>query len=262
MLNNKYQILVLSDLKKTTNCTLQTTVELAKMIQGNIEFFHVQKPTDVISSESQLSAVRNINQEYIKTDKKIKNLLEPISKNHDFNVSYRYAFGNVKDEIEGHITKMQPDVIVLGRRKGKAISFIGDNITEFILKKFSGAIIIASEENAFESNSNLSLGILNDIEDSLNINFAQNLIAKTETPLKSFRIGNKRANQSMSDLIKDKKIVEYIFEDNSNAINTISDYVSKNNVNLLCIDRGTGNSKKESYAKTAISRMNVSLLVT
>ena len=105
------------------------------MINGEVELFHVKSATEIVESESQLSAVRNINEQYIVADKKIKGLLEPISKDYHLKVKYKYAFGNVKDEIEKYINKVKPDIIVLGKRKSKALSFIGDNITDFVLKK-------------------------------------------------------------------------------------------------------------------------------
>ena len=50
------------------------------MIDGDIKFFHVKKPSDVVERESQLSAMRTINQEQIITGKKIQEALDPISK--------------------------------------------------------------------------------------------------------------------------------------------------------------------------------------
>jgi len=72
---NNYKILVLSDLKSTSNTTLKSTISLAKMIGGDIEFFHAKKPTDVVKNENQLSAMRAINANYNETDKKIRDLV-------------------------------------------------------------------------------------------------------------------------------------------------------------------------------------------
>ena len=75
MKNNKYKILVLSDLKKSTSATLKTAVSLAKMIDGEIEFFHVKKPIDIVEKENQLSAIRTINENHTLIRKKIEKLL-------------------------------------------------------------------------------------------------------------------------------------------------------------------------------------------
>ena len=133
MRNNKYKILVLSDLKKSPSTILKSTVSLAKMIDGDINFFHVKKPSDVVERESQLSAMRTINQEQIITGKKIQEALAPISNDYNVNINSTFAFGNVKNEIEEHIKVTNPDVIVLGKRKAKGLRFLGDNITDFVL---------------------------------------------------------------------------------------------------------------------------------
>ena len=77
MKNNKYKILVLSDLNKSADFRLKSTVSLAKMIDGDITLFHVKKPTDIVDRESQLSAMRSINKEHIVTNKKIESLVRP-----------------------------------------------------------------------------------------------------------------------------------------------------------------------------------------
>lgn len=259
-MENRYKILVLSDLQRNAITTLNNSVELAKIINGDIEFFHVKKPTDVVERESQLSAIRTINEKYIKTDNQIKCLLAPISNNEELNVNYKYAFGNVKEEIINRINEVKPDVIVIGKRKAKALRLLGDNFTDFVLKKYQGAIMIVSDKNAIESNKGISLGFLNNIEDSLKINLAKRLIEKTKTPLKSFCIGEQPGEKNL-ELLNNLKTVAYVFEDNTNAIKTISDYVIKNKINLLCLSRDCQYSLKGGLNK-AIDKVGVSILVT
>ena len=64
MEKSQYKILVLSDLTKSTTSTLRSSASLAKMIDGNVEFFCVKKPTDIVEKENQLSAIRTINKKY------------------------------------------------------------------------------------------------------------------------------------------------------------------------------------------------------
>ena len=133
---DKYKILVLSDLKSTNGYILRSTISLANMINGDIHFLYVKKPTEIVEKDNQLSANRIINQMHSETDKKIKKLIDPISKEYDVNINYKYTFGNVKNEIENYIMDYQPDIIVLGKRKSNALNLVGDNITNFILNKY------------------------------------------------------------------------------------------------------------------------------
>ncbi len=158
---NKYKILVLSDLKETTNYALQNAVKLSKIIDADIEFFHVKKPTDIVDTDSQLSAMRSINKEYVVTEKKINNLVAPIIENDGVTIQTAFAFGNIKNEIENHINSCKPDIIVLGRRKRKVLSFVGDKIIDFVLKSHKKTVIIVSNGNDFDFEKEFSLDFLN-----------------------------------------------------------------------------------------------------
>ena len=138
MKTKKRKILVLSDMKDSTQALMITSVEVAKMLNAEIEFFHVKKPTDIVDRESQLSAVRTINREHIKTDNDIKSMLNTLSEKENLNIDYKYAFGNIKEEIENQIKSSAPDLIVVGKRKSKTLNFIGDNITDFFAAKAAG----------------------------------------------------------------------------------------------------------------------------
>lgn len=264
---DKYKILVLSDLKNSASNIIKSTVSLAKMINADVELFHVKDPIKVIEKENQLSANRIINQQYNITQKKIQNLINPICKDYGVTINYTYSFGNVKNEIEEFIIENKPDVIVLGKRKSKAISFMGDNITDFVLKEYHGVIFIINKQNYLEPNKELSLGIFNGINSSINTRIIEDLIDHSQKPIKSFKI-LKNSNTLMEiDIPQDKKTIEYVFEYNDNTIKNLSNYLSKNNINLLCIDRGEKNDvNKKNLIKSdiddVIKNLNVSILIT
>ena len=136
--SKKYRIVVLSDLKKSSVATLESTVEMAKMIGGEIEVFHVKRPAEVIDIENQLSAMRTINQEHLTIDKKMQRLIKPISKNREIGIKYSFTFGNVKNEIGDYIRENRPDIVVLGKKKSKSFGLIRDRISEYVLNTFDG----------------------------------------------------------------------------------------------------------------------------
>ena len=105
---HKYKILMLSDLRKSTSSTLKSAISLAKIINGDIEFFCVRKPTEIIEKDNQLSAIREINKNYIATETKIKKLIKTVSDSHGVNVNYKLVYGNVKGEIDNYISEYQP----------------------------------------------------------------------------------------------------------------------------------------------------------
>ncbi|WP_308993221.1 universal stress protein [Mariniflexile litorale] len=267
MKKNKYKILVLADLKKSTSTTLKSTISLAKMIDAEVDFFYVKSASDVVERDNQLSAIRTINHDYTATNKKIKEIIQAVSENHQININYSFAFGNIKHEIGNYIKEKQPDIIVLGKKKNNLINLGGDKIIQFVLKQFNGTILIADAHNTLEPNEKLSLGVLNNIETMLNSTFAEDLMAHTQEPIKSFKILEKSKVLNKANFSTNINTIEYVFEENDNAIDNLSNYISKNNINLLCVDRLKNDSKNKSKetihdVKSIIKKLNVSLLLT
>ena len=263
----KYKILVLSDLKNSAVNTLKSAVSLAKMINGQIAFFYVKNPTDIVERENQLSANRTINKEHINVDKKIQNLINPIRDEYSIKIDHSFTFGNLKIEIEAYIKEHQPDIIVLGKRKSKSLHFVGDNMTQFVLDKYDGVIMLATNKNHLEPNHEISLGVLNSYEDLFNLDFSANLIDHIQEPLKSFKIVKKYKVQEKGKLPNKKKTVEYVFEQNDNTIKNLSTYLNKNSINLLFVNRDEKNTNQgadfiNSDIKEIINKTNVSLLLT
>lgn len=261
-----YRILVLSDLKNFSDTTMKSTVSLAKMINGQIDFFHVKNASDIVERENQLSANRKINEEQNRTNNKIQKLINPICKEYGVKINYNFSFGNVKNEIEKHLKEKQPDIIVLGKRKSKIFSFIGDGVTNHVLKKHKGVVMISANSNALEPNTSISIGAINGSEHKLNIGFTDNLIANTQEPMKFFKIIKNSGKLSDTTSSFDDNKVEYVFEQGDNTIKNLSKYLSQNNINLLCVDRVRKGSKnkanlKESDINAVINKLNVSLLI-
>ncbi|MFY0712269.1 universal stress protein [Seonamhaeicola sp. NFXS20] len=267
MKNNRYKILVLSDLSKRSDTILKTTANLAKMIGGDINLLHVKKPVDVIETDNQLSSIRTFNRDYLKSKNNIETIVKSVDK--QLHINYDIVYGNVKQEIETYIQNINPDIIVLGKKRFNALKLIGDNLTKFILKKYKGTVLIASNNNVLEYNENLSLGILNDFEHTSNADLTKSLMNLTQKPIKAFKIKNSTnlSSQNKKD-VTSNKTVEYVFEPNSNVLNNLSNYLLKSNVGLLCINKNSVNTKSNKGLYTninldgVIKRLNVSLLLT
>ena len=265
MKTNKYKILVLSDLSKSTDTILKTSITLAKTIDGEIDFLVVKKPIDMVPFDNQFSAMRSIKEKYKITENKVKALVDSISEEYDFNISFSVGFGNVKNEIERYIVRNQPDIIVLGKQKNKMMKLVGGDLTQFVLKVHKGAVLLAStDSNTLQPESQLSLGVYSEKEPLANIAFAKELLNETKSPVKSFKVVKNKSKETSQSAPKNG-FVEYVFEDSPNSINTIDTYVLKNNINLFYIDRG-GNtdvlkSNSERQLKEVIEKLNVSVLL-
>tara|TARA_B110000285_G_scaffold218003_1_gene266990 strand:- start:1250 stop:2014 length:765 start_codon:yes stop_codon:yes gene_type:complete len=253
MKTNKYKILILSDLNKSTSKTIKSSISLAKIVDADINFFYVKKPTEVVDKESQLSAMRTINKEYFSIDKEIKSIISPMSEKYNATINHTFSIGNLKNEIEKHIDEKKPDIIVLGKRKTKTVSFIGDNITSFILKKHQGPIVIIDDKNELEPNKKLSLGVFN--YSNTDDDFSENIIRAAQSPLKAFNIANSSESLNNKTFLKDTEKVEFVFSEGDNVLKNISNYLVKSNINLLFV-------KRKKNIKDVINKLDCSLILT
>ena len=208
MKNNKYKILVLSDLNKTASTTIKSSVSFAQMIDAKIELFHVKKFIDIVDRDNQLSAIRTLNEEHNTTKKAIEALVNTISSDYNVNIGFSYSFGKIKEEIKKQIESVKPDIIVLGQRNSSPLQLIGDSVTRFILKEFKVVIMIAANENALIPNKKMSLGVFNDSNKIFESKFSQDLITHSESPLKSFKIINSQTQSNNIALETEENKIE------------------------------------------------------
>ncbi|MDG5490878.1 universal stress protein [Psychroserpens sp. SPM9] len=260
MKSNKYKILVLSDMNDKTLNIIKNGVSLAKMIDADLHFFHGKKPTELVEKESQLSAMRTINKSYVSISNDIQDLATTISNDYDVKMSYSYAVGNLKNEIQSCISSYKPDVIVLGKQKSKPLSFLGDNITAYIIKNFKGAIMIASDDKVLEPNTELSLGVIDGTNSTSPMEFATSILKHTQKPLKLFKINTADKQNESPSVVSDKKTVELHFDYGDNSIKSLSNYLTKSNVNLLYLNKQ--NAKSKTALKDVINTVNVSMLIS
>ncbi|MGB5645522.1 MAG: universal stress protein [Muriicola sp.] len=264
---NTYRLLVLSDLHKSSGMMLKSAAGLARIIKAEIEVFHVTKPSDIVASENQLSAMRTINSKHTTVDKKIKNLITPIVKDFGMNIPYSFAFGNVKNEIGTYIKKQRPDIIVLGKRKSKPFNLIGDRITEFVLNVHDGPVLITSDRDILSPNNDISLGFLNSSKPFLNLAFAEDLMNHIQKPQISIKIIKNSTSEKEVSKSMDDETIEYVFEQNDDTIRNLDKYLSKNNISLLFIDREQKDSDNTNKLisldiNTVIGKFNTPLFIS
>ncbi len=267
MKKNKYNILVLSDLKESNNELLKRTIRLTNKVDKNLHFFHVKKPMDVVNRDSQLSTFRSISEQNTLIRKEIVKLLDPLVKSQNLEIDHSYAIGNVKHEIGDFISKNNPDIVVLGKRKSKPINLLGDSITEFVLKTHKGIVLIVNTDQVLELNETLSLGVLNSESDFVENEFPQDLFTGANDSLITFSFAEKLDKVDVNKQEIQTKSTEYVFEHNDNTVLNLSKYVAKSNVNLLLVNRNNNketkqNNVKELDIKSMIDKLNVSLLIS
>ena len=255
---HKQKILLLVDLDQPVENVLKSTVNLAQMVHADVELFSVKQLTDIIKRESQLSAMRTMNETQTKTENQLLSLIAPISKTNDVKINYNFVFGNTKTEISKHIDAQQPDIVVLGKRK-KTLNPLGNNVTDFVLKHFNGTVVIANNHKIIGSVEDLNLGVFNADDGFENQNIIKDLMPHAVKPLKSFQVvKNKTPN-----LNKDN-IITHVFDQGNNAMESLCNFLTKSNVNLLWVDRNPKQNDKKSISgiKDLISNLDVNIVLS
>ena len=242
MKKNKYKILLLADLKGSTENIIRNTIGLAGILDAEIELFHVRKPTEIVDQENQLASMRTISRKHVSTAKKIQNLLDKVSAKYNVTIDSSFSFGNVKSEIEKHINNSKPDIVVIGKRRRSPLSISGDNVTDFIIKTFKGSILIASDKNIIDPLKGFSLGLVNDKGNSIEMDLARELIGQSRSPLRSFKIVDSIGNTKTEVNSAGEQAVEFVFEKNDNSIKNLSKYLIKNDINLAYLNRAESNT--------------------
>lgn len=235
--SNNYKIAFFSDLKKGSSSLLKTALGLADMLRGEVELFHVINSTDAVYTDNQFSALRSMKDEFAATERKIQRILGDEGKQPPQSKGYRLSMGNVKNEISNYLQECQPDIVVLGRRKSNPFDFIGDGVTQHVLEKHQGLVLIASEAHPLESGMELKLGVLNDSQPTHSHKVYESLLENVQRPIRSFSFVEGGKASAKSSALENQEVVQYVFEHNENTLGNLSNYLSKNNINLLWFER-------------------------
>ncbi len=260
--NNK--IAVLSDLDGSLKNTLKSAVSVARATQGEIELFYVKKPTDVVKTDNQFSALRSMKDEFCETDLQIQDMIHSFSKEYQVNIEYRFSFGNVKQEINHYLKEQQPDIVLMRKRPAKPFGFLGDGITQFVLDHYKGAVVLVSDKVSLEPNQPFSVGLLNGAEPPAFLN-GWGVQGEPTRPFKTFRFMDKSKSIEANTKKTNNEREEFVFEQNEDSIKNLSKYLLKNSINLLCIDRNLNSEPNKvnlvaEDVKKAMSIIEVSML--
>lgn len=237
-LKSKYHILVVSDQTKTSRTALKNAVNLAKSIDGSIELFHVKPPAEVVRYDNQLSAMRVLNRERLRIEKDMKSMVDQIAENERIPIIYDFSFGNVTNEVIKHINKTQPDIVVLGKAKTKVNNLLGTDLTSYLLRNYKGTLLISSSDKALRAPNEISLGILDDILTQPNGELTADLEKNSANPVTWFKINGTEATTEQENLnVAGTPAVTttFEFEQGANFSNSVSKYVERSGVDLLCV---------------------------
>lgn len=257
MKTNKHKILVLTDFRNSAPATLENTMVIAKKMDADIELFHVKNPFDIIDTENQVLALRLLSGAHFDAQKSFGKLLSSIKEN-EVNVKYSFEMGRVKKEITKKIENYQPDLIVVGKRTKNPLKLSRDKLTNYLIKTASCPIMIASSQKNADSQTNLVPAYYNDSLSLFSQHKVWNKLQADLDTIREYRIISDKDEFQNRTINRDPKRIQYLFDRNDNAFGTISKYLSKNKINLFCIQ---WENRLNKDCQSLIDKVDVSLLI-
>jgi hypothetical protein len=250
----KNNIVALINLDNPEPNLIQNSINVARSMNAELTFFYVKRGAEVVQNENHISAIQTLTDSHMETDGKMRELLASYQQFTDVELRSQIAIGNVKTQIEKHLQKTGPDLVILGKRSKKVLPWDGDRLSQFVVKKFQGMVLIAATDEVLELNEQLSVGMLSNLQTDASKGFITDLLKTTTQPLKSFRIANRTSDDHPSNP-NPIKSVEYVFDSGDNAVKNLSTYVLRNKVNLLCADRDQFTQRSRKAAATNMNEI-------
>ncbi|PRX54984.1 universal stress protein [Flagellimonas meridianipacifica] len=222
----KYHISVLMDMDNSSKSALRSAVELAKTLGGRVEALYIKSPLKVVKQANQFSAKRDLYEDSRLAKSTIQDLTKTMGENESLDISYTISYGNVKNKLKSYLRETNPDILVLGKPKYRALGGVEEKLT----------LLIVGEKDNLLSFKDLSLGIFGDsIPDAKN-EILQVLKKETTQPIRLFSIKKGRQNDT-SGQETDNKTVSYVFSEGTNAIDGLTSYVERTKTQLFCIPK-------------------------
>jgi nucleotide-binding universal stress UspA family protein len=237
----EYDFLVLTDFSDASYIALKYAISLAKLIKSTIHVCHIANPEKIVENDNALMAIRSIELESKKIEKKIGAIIEIVTAE-GINVIPHYSIGNIIGEFKDRIDVINPDLVILGRKVENPK--LSGKITSYLMNQYKGSLLIVKEDNKFQNDTKISIACNENTFELYDSNLVFSLNNQTKAPIRLLNI--KSINDS-NDKIKvpqtwresSYEIDQNIqFEQNSTVLDGLLQHISNNSTELLCIGRG------------------------
>ncbi|MDO1499732.1 universal stress protein [Winogradskyella maritima] len=262
MKTSNKNILVLLDLNKKNDHVIDNTIKLAKDNCSSVEFLSVKSKLRLLKGDNQLSAKRQLNDE-LKAEHSIQRKIKELrSECPSLSIKQTVTTGSPKATIKNHLKKNDYDVVVLGKRQVKPIHLFGNNVTKTVVSNYDGDLFITDSTNNLNQIENKSIGVLERPSLTEVPSNPLEAIVK-EKPVKRFRILGEKATLNADT--SNEVVKGYEFEENDKTFNTLSNYIKKDNVGVLCLakpEKKNARAKFNSDLNNAMKKFNCSLWIS
>lgn len=224
-----YRILVLYNSESSDSSVLSDAVAIAKKINGAIDLLSVYPYKAESTYSNQLTLMRSIKSSKERLKSEINTIIDTIEDEENLPIINSSRVGEVTHVVLEHIKRTAPDIVVLGKKKTRTFAPIQNSIFDLVLNNHNGITLVSGGKKSLFEQLHWSLGFVDRVIDNNSI--AKVLIKNSVVPTALFQL-TPQCNERIN-----KKVLLYDFQENTNSSLNISQYITKNKVSLLCVDR-------------------------
>lgn len=238
----EHSFLVLMDFSEASYVALKYTISLAKLLNGKIHVLYVANLMEVVDTDNPAAAMRAIESDTTKNERKLKSITEIIEAE-GIEATSRYSLGNIIDQFEEQVEQAKPNLVVIGKKMEK--SKLSGKLTCYLMNNYKGSLLIVGEESEFKTDTKISLGCNGDTLTLSNPEMIFSLNKYTEAPITLVEVkdiidppSKKNLPDGWELLYKKDRDIQFEYQNDSTVVNGLVNYISQNNIKLLCIGKG------------------------
>ncbi len=243
-----FDFLILVDFTEPSYKALDYLIKLVKTVGGGIEIYCMVDLSGVADSDNQITALRSIQTEKRRIERKLSSIVEMIELE-GIRAASSYSLGNLKSELKLKLVQAKPDVVVVGKENGGT-----DWLLNYLINSYNGPVLILGDQSDFLKGAKITIGYGPDTLDKYDFRFISKLSQVSETPLTLLKVtspAEKEGSSAASNMppVSGQSDLYFRFEykNSSNVASALLEDASKSNVELLCVGR--------SDCKNSISRL-------
>ncbi|MEM8764810.1 MAG: hypothetical protein AAGD88_13410 [Bacteroidota bacterium] len=217
-----YRVTVLLDSIDAIEDILGSAMRFSARLDAKVEALYLKSPLAVVKQANQLSAKRNLYEDSRKARKTLKAKIEALQL--DQAISTKVVYGNIKDTLHKYVMAEKPDLLVGSKSWFRQHGNLGAEAAWLVL---SGA-------NDFAVKEKLNLGIFENLPLDQKEDIASRILDTANKPLRYFKIRKTAAQKTDA---KEKDVVEYVFTEGSNALESIAKYTDRVGIDVLCLSQ-------------------------
>jgi hypothetical protein len=233
-----FNFLILINFSENSYKALDYLIKLVKTVGGKIEIYCIINPSDMEVSDNQIAALRSIQTEKKRIERKLISIVEMIELE-GIKTCSSYSIGNIKSELKQKLIHAKPDVVVIGKGEG-----FTNWMLNYLINEYKESVLILGSESNFLKGTKITIGYNTDTLDKYNFQLISKFCQLSETPLTLLKVVNpleknnylKTTNiPSVSD--QSDLFFRFEYKNSSNVANALLEDASSCKVELLSIGR-------------------------